>query len=493
MAHAHGHTTDSTRRPNVQRDDGLASRARRPDPAERVIAVGADAPQLGPLRQGTIAQLQRRLGNQASLRLLAASQSARDPMRPAGGPSITLQRVIDPAELQRLGPNPAQAAAQTFRTAVLTPELNLAFPKTEERRPKANEYLALAQTKYARVKELADAATYDGAAFRKVVDEMVALLAEYDRFKAQQVQVKFGTEFSFTSDQLVRLEVAKDNTDAYNEAKRLLGEWSKRVRASRVPGVQLTTSTEPAKGQKSAQAVKFTYTSDANQATWWWRLDLDDGCLETQSDPMTAAQATAGNGVPINEIIQAQIFDVGRALGLRADPLVGGGHLSLDRATTLDSALTLRNFLVIYANEANAWAREDADAYNAPTIADLNNKGKQAFKSVIGTFDAAYPQADKQWTIEKLCDNLRAGVFKAAHYGSEENAADPGGKKRAGSPLHYQATNIEHLADKDVSKRRLEMRRFDAQQSLADLLNDMDKLAALTARARVPVLIPLKI
>jgi hypothetical protein len=319
--------------------------------------------------------------------------------------------------------------------------------------------------------------------------------------------MKVGTEFTFTNDDLMPLDIEVGGVPLA-AAVTVIDAWVAEVPRRKIfagdgnladPVVTrgaLNFSTERTRknrpdgnGQKSA---KFVYTLPSG-AQWWWNADIDYGCIETQADPATRRTVGGEGGndsEAINSIINTHIFSAASALGVNPHAEVGGGHLSLDRTTTFgDNARWLRNFLVLYANQPNKWKAEDVDAFNAPMITELTTAGRRAFRDTIREFDVAWG-GNNPWTIDTLINKLTTNVFKASHFTEPETEAEEkANPKRKGQPAHYQATNVEHVTDLDVTKQRLEMRRFNAQTSLEDLLNNMDALASLAAASRKPGLV----
>jgi len=128
----------------------------------------------------------------------------------------------------------------------------------------------------------------------------------------------------------------------------------------------------------------------------------------------------------------------------------------------------LRNFLVLYANDANSsWSSQDIDVFNAPMIKDLKPGGRNAFKAIIREFDQGTIR-----TAENLANAMVTRVFKADFLPEPRNQdQEAANASRLRQPAHYQSTNLENFQnDGTGTGRRLEMRRFDAQKSLADLL-----------------------
>ena len=123
--------------------------------------------------------------------------------------------------------------------------------------------------------------------------------------------------------------------------------------------VDLTSARERGNDGSTDKAAEFTYTFP-DRSTWWWRINIDYSCLELQAKPTTFNQASGVEGRTtemIQAILDTHIFELAlRKMSLRTDPLVGGGHLTIDRSTTFgNNARWIRNFLVLYANDAATW------------------------------------------------------------------------------------------------------------------------------------------
>jgi Domain of unknown function (DUF4157) len=317
--------------------------------------------------------------------------------------------------------------------------------------------------------------------------------------------IKIGTEFTFAHPSIAELnpENPKSNTAAFTTALGLITHWRELVESKpiKVTGVEVEmaiTQDPLTGGSKEGKAPRFTYNWKGG--TWWWRLNIDPGCLETQTEPMTPTQAKMDyediTKTVINTIMTNHIFAIAPLLKavppqpVAPDALTGGGHITLDAASTfLGNSRFFRNLLVLYANDTT-WTQEDADDFNAPTISELTKQGKVAFKQTITAFDQTVGTAQQQ-TIEQLSDALVKNVFVPKHFGA--SAQEGNKEKRANQPAHYQATNVEHMTTAEKGVKRLEMRRFDAQTSVDDLLADLERLTSLVAASRRPGLVPLTV
>lgn len=289
--------------------------------------------------------------------------------------------------------------------------------------------------------------------------------------------MKFGTEFTFTNETLSAVEIEDLNSTAGQAALSLIGDWKAEVENLR-PKPEIST---PPNKKAGANAVQFTYhIGGSDLETWWWALDVDDGCLETQTQPMTQQQT---NIATVTNIINNHIFKVAtEKLGLQTHDLVGGGHLSIDRASTVgNSARAVRNYLVNYVNDAATWAKYDPDFVNAAMVNELPMENRRSFIALIQDFDASYNNpAIQTMSMDTLLNRLKTQIFTFAWTTKQEGVTD-----------HYQAINLEHMNDEDTDKQRLEMRRFKAQKNFGELVTQMQALATLVDKSRERGLKPL--
>jgi hypothetical protein len=363
---------------------------------------------------------------------------------------------------------------------------------------------ALAQARQAAT-IAANAGPYNAGAARAALGDYAGLLDDEEQATAPRNLLKVGTEFTFTNDNINELDI-RNGGDHLNEATRLIDLWRDKVL---VKDLYAGDSTDPLatptesdhdlnwKGVRAGSANpdraeqrrrRFTYALPSG-GTWWWQLDVDYQCIETQTDPATRAMMTAGTSADadvISTIIQGHIFDIGLSgsLGLQTHATIGGGHITLDRRTAFgDNARWLRNYLVLYANDVNgAWSGQDLDVFNAPMIKDLKAGGKAAFKAVIREFDQGVIR-----TADSLANAMVLRVFKADFLPDPQTADQrAANESRIRQPAHYQSTNLEKWADDGGTGTgtRLEMRRFDAQASLNDLLANLDAIGRLLTASR---------
>jgi hypothetical protein len=110
------------------------------------------------------------------------------------------------------------------------------------------------------------------------------------------------------------------------------------------------------------------------------------------------------------------------------------------------------------------------------------------FKRVIADFDKAL-KTSAPWTIAKLSEELIGKVFTYAQL--PKGGSDVQEKERNKHPMHYQAMNVEHMSGVGDAQR-LEMRRFDAQTSPEDFLENVEALVALVAASRQVGLVQVK-
>lgn len=213
--------------------------------------------------------------------------------------------------------------------------------------------------------------------------------------------------------------------------------------------------------------------------TWAVNFDLDPNCIELQAQPITFAFYERHK-----EIINTLFFRRGSC---RPDPdwqTGGGGHISLDLATAFGNNLRwFQNFLVLYADAVKGdesryeILRRSGDVGNAPFLHEIGEL--PAFCEIVQTLDKM-PDAP----IGALVHFINTKVYTEIH-----TDLDGSDVRKEDSP-HYQAVNLEHINvdTKDrrtpESEQRVEMRRFDAQCCVEELLDELCCLFELLEESR---------
>lgn len=310
--------------------------------------------------------------------------------------------------------------------------------------------------------------------------------------------VRVGTEFTFTNDTIKKTDPGVSDDDA----KAMVVRWRQLVEADKtlVPAVK----SKKGKADKGSEqnAVKFTYDLGGGQ-TWWWALDIDPGCLETQTAPATKTQLAE-----VQHIINSHIFGKLATLGLRVDPTDegGGGHLSFDKATLFGtSAELLLEVVAQLQNEAASWSEhfEYTDAPNSPWFADQGIEGndrkgealkefarlaaelqeglvsgKLAPDDVAERVKSFHDRVINRWATDTQAKQApKKGSMSGSAFASLLNAHEEEQKRAANvlaHPAHYQAVNVEHLvASTKPSRRRIELRAIGAQTNYNRLIEDI--------------------
>ncbi|MCX4447578.1 hypothetical protein ACIOEZ_01415 [Streptomyces sp. NPDC087866] len=310
-----------------------------------------------------------------------------------------------------------------------------------------------------------------------------------------------GTEFTFTDATLngtaggnpLRVDIGglTGQEDAraraaITYAKGRMNDWTARVRAATLPvGFSLAVSDTTVKGQ---DAKKFTYSNGSTQ--WWWEITMDDACLETRTDPTPVAGLHAAH---VRFIMRSHIFPLAEATGLHVDQSIagGGGHLSLDSTTTFGGSVEL--FVQSMREWETQWedwvarfgaAPREKDVVNAPWTGDLP-QGETHLNGVRTVLDEILDDAhrgdvDLPGAIRRLQAHLQALPL---HRDATQNLRN----KVADHPedrLHYQAVNLEHMADANAGSRRVEFRDIQAQDGYDQLIEDLRYIGSMLQGVR---------
>ena len=335
-------------------------------------------------------------------------------------------------------------------------------------------------------------------------------------------EVKVGTEFTFTNDEIRKTDPGV--TDA--AAKAMVGRWRRLVAQDKAL-VPQEIKDKKGKADKGGEknAVKFIYDLGDGK-TWWWALDIDPGCLETQTAPATKLELDV-----VKHIIARHIFGKLPELGLIVDRSAhgGGGHISLDMATLFGKSAELLLTVLTQLQAAASTQQVNVvnwndqfnyvDAPNSPWLADQGfstdpgrGGGQRAFAALvarlqqelaageIATDEVAiqlntfHTQLVNLWATQtkaRPAPKKGTGRGAAAKFAADKNAWDKE-QERADNvlahPEHYQAVNVEHLAPTvKASKRRIELRAIGAQGSYENLVEDLRYIYARIAQARKEV------
>ena len=318
-----------------------------------------------------------------------------------------------------------------------------------------------------------------------------------------QSQVLFGNEFtfrktdgSFNFDHIALAAESSDknrNTDNnIINAGKIIQKWTDEV-PKHYGDYRCTIKTGEQKWKSAPyQAWCVTYENKNPNESWYFNIDLDPNCIEIQTKPISYDKFSKLEG-----LIHAAIFRVAGKLGLVADTNAntgGGGHISFDVNTAFEGdAHYLRNFLVAYAreSEANPLIFGCEDRENAPYLRDLGIV--ENFINAINDFDKL-PTGQQE--IQQLVDLIQQNVYKGKfcdNLKSNLRTKSPKGKLRATSlesAYHYQAVNLEHVNDSGGS-RRVEMRRFNAQVSTGETIEQFKFLMRLLLESRSHQNLPL--
>lgn len=336
--------------------------------------------------------------------------------------------------------------------------------------------------------------------------------------------VLIGTEFTFTNAAIRGTEPGTSDAVAKDKVK----EWAEVIAQDK----SLIAKVDPVagkadKGTDKKNARKFTYSLGGGR-TWAWVLDIDPGCLETQTAPTSQADLNA-----VRRIITSHIFGKLQDLDLTVDPTArgGGGHISFDMATMFGTSaellLAVLTELQAAASQQRvgvvAWGEQFdyVDAPNAPWLADQGVQGDRTRGAALREFgtlvaglkvqleqgriqigDVAqqlntfHTQLVNPWATDaKTHKKPTKSDFKGSknaneqleaalrEYSKEQTQAD----NVLAHPGHYQAVNVEHLAAADASTRRLELRAIGAQTSFQNLLQHLAYIYGRITAARSAV------
>jgi hypothetical protein len=255
-------------------------------------------------------------------------------------------------------------------------------------------------------------------------------------------------------------------------------------------------------------------------AEWWFQLSLDPGVLEIQTMPAPAESFNPANATPLHAIVQEHIYDLATQQGFV--PGGGGGHINVDFKTGFNNDYSLIPRILQATEAVIEGLRKKGDDHEEKTLVDFSNEGDDPFLSSerydlplqgsgtqtwAGHNDRGKGEQGKSrlqsWQGNVMDTNLTAKKwphFREEHAkwlhkrptktqydkaGSKEGKfGDQLTEKAVGEVLHYQAINIDHIAEELAEERRLEFRFFRGQNNPQEIYNGAKLIERITKIAR---------
>lgn len=321
------------------------------------------------------------------------------------------------------------------------------------------------------------------------VMELSHVLSKEDELTDMQKTIKVGTEFTFRKDTFLfslkdlaiktggahKGEIEDANSQIKKWTNHIISLKGKNVKGIRVKDVRILTASKKHRSTYY-DAVKLELTLQDlayDPETWWINFDLDPMCIEIQAEPKPYSFYETYINF-INEVI----FNNSQCKPDKNPKTGGGGHISLDYASAfLGMPCYLKNFLVKYASITEKGISDvlikSKDVDNAPFMHEI--KELADFIVQIRKFNSL---EQKDATIEELANRINNCVYKKM----TQTLRDMGVKDS--DAKHYQAVNLEHVCSDNLENRRIEMRRFDAQEKVDELLEELDALYDIIQETR---------
>ena len=322
--------------------------------------------------------------------------------------------------------------------------------------------------------------------------------SQYEELITMQNSIKIGTEFTFRKDSYMfslkdltdYLYIPDDKKQQIADANQEIENWTntiiesfhkKQIQHIKINGITKSEGTK--KHAANYRAVKLNFdlydTQKGKADTWSVNFDLDPFCIELQTQPVT--YDFYSRYMPL---INQCFFARETCKPDKNETTGGGGHISLDVETAfLNEADYLKNFLVLYTyrakqeskkQESEAKLIESKDDWNAPFMYEIGEH--LAFLELLKKY---HTLARENATIEWLVENINKKVYTKLHDKLIEQGVIP-----QNAP-HYQAVNLEHALSDSASQRRVEIRRYEAQENIRELLEELNELYQLLQSGRI--------
>lgn len=297
--------------------------------------------------------------------------------------------------------------------------------------------------------------------------------------------MKVGTEFTFRGEGEMWLfnpeALSFDRTEKGIAINEIRNRWKNLImeRAERMKKGDLSLKVSETK-DVGAYTVGFKLYDESGTFHWYINIGLDNNCIETQTEPIDS-EIYMRYPIFFEQIIFAAAADCGIVPDISA--LGGGGHISLDRATTFGNDVKhLMAFILHYHRDFKKWEEMDISEdpnINAPTLHELIERGlldPNALKQIY--LDV---KSGKISDIEGLVAEFHSKIYVKKTLDPRIASANP--RMAFTNAQRYQALALYDLTNREDSKRRLEMRRFDAQTSIYDFISDLEAIKSLVGES----------
>jgi len=294
-----------------------------------------------------------------------------------------------------------------------------------------------------------------------------------------------GNEFTFVDGTLQGLnpvspKKGEEQKDAvhrvmkgpYNDAA---GRWFDAMSAKGIRPTQDKMSDE-------MRYLTYTFAAANYGVDWEYQVTPDQLCVEVITTKAKVSDVYAG---PAGDLMDEYVFAIATAANLRADAVIGGGHINIDETSAfgrepIRAAKQLAVFMEEFYKGSDYWRSIDPDKTNAPLPSEMEKgskvgKGKiqptkaEDFEKVVREF-----RSTRGTTIAQLADKLMKDVFGVSLAGDGREAPK------------FQALNVKNLGagQSDTGQRRIEIRRVPAQRDREHLIEHLQKVAELLEASR---------
>lgn len=267
----------------------------------------------------------------------------------------------------------------------------------------------------------------------------------------------FGPEFTFTNKRIMLNSIDSDVSSQYSTISRITSLLEDRCAAEKNCTVL--------KGIRNGIGTRIEYDDG-----FWVAFNTDPGVIEVQAKPSTVEEFRARK-----ELIQRDVFDLAKEVGMEPHEHAGGGHIhmGINSAFGEEESTALRNFVTDFYNHPELSSGIfGEDAKNAPI---LTREELDSLQVVLKKFDEGkFPT--REFFLAGVMDALR---------GTE---AEPKSLKyRSLSFLslgYFWDWVYEKVSEKDKLAYRLgeratlEFRAFRPQKDMAMFLREIELLEA---------------
>lgn len=260
--------------------------------------------------------------------------------------------------------------------------------------------------------------------------------------------VRFGAEWTFTNDQLIKEAKLGGNYSVSTQANTQARDKLIKKLLKKCDGCWIMAS--PNKYFSDEPKYRLNFNSEV-----WVEIDIDPWVIEINTHARLDEYLK-------NEDYYKRVFEMAKAIGLSPHKRIGGGHIHVDFASAFqNSELKARNFIVdMFNNPELALGLTGKDFLNAAPLAMLSQSQNELFAEELNAYDSG------KTTFDQFINAINEKVYQSSY-----DSFDPEPSNK------YQAVNLLRASSKS-SPRTIELRFFRPPKDFSQYIMQLQLISS---------------